>query len=134
MHPPNRTRCLWQATDPTAPGRSRFHRADLNLPADPLLAEEDAAFQNYPTGRAMPPIQHKLVSVARATTLSPTRTARMRPGAAGTCKRVLLTPALSNGANGEMASAPYSGELNDQRLDQSLLHRSTTPQSNFHDG
>jgi len=46
-------------------------RADLNLPADPLLAEEDAAFQNYPTGRAMPPIQHRLVSVARATTLSP---------------------------------------------------------------
>jgi hypothetical protein len=47
------------------------HRADLNLPADPLLAEEDAAFQNYPTSRAMPPIQHRLVSVARATTLSP---------------------------------------------------------------
>jgi hypothetical protein len=64
----------------------------------------------------------------------PTRTARMRPGAASTFKRVLLTPALSNGANGEMASAPYSGELKDRRLDQTLLHRSTTPQSNFHDG
>jgi hypothetical protein len=58
----------------------------------------------------------------------------MRPGAASTFKRVLLTPALSNGANGEMDSAPYSGELNDRRLDQTLLHRSTTPQSNFHDG
>ena len=71
MHPPNRTRCFWQATDPTAPGRSIFHRADLNLPGDPLSAEEHAAFQNYPTGRTMPPIQHRLVSVARATTLSP---------------------------------------------------------------
>jgi hypothetical protein len=58
----------------------------------------------------------------------------MRPGAASTFKRVLLTPALSNGANGKMDSAPYSGELNDRRLDQTLLHRSTTPQSNFHDG
>ena len=56
------------------------------------------------------------------------------PGAASTFKRVLLTPALSNGANGEMASAPYSGELKDRRLDQTLLHRSNTPQSNFHDG
>jgi hypothetical protein len=33
-----------------------------------------------------------------------------------------------------MASTPYSGELNDRRLDQTLLHRSTTPQSNFHGG
>jgi hypothetical protein len=64
----------------------------------------------------------------------PTHTARMRPGAASTFKRVLLTPAQSNGANGEMASTPYSGELNDRRLDQTLLHRSTTPQSNFHGG
>ena len=59
MHRPNRTHCFWQATDPTAPGRSIFHRADLNLPGDPLSAEENTAFQNYPTGRAMPPIQHK---------------------------------------------------------------------------
>jgi hypothetical protein len=72
MYPTNRTRCFWQVSDPTAPGRSIFHRADLNLPADPLLAEESgAAFQSYPSGRAMPPIEHRLVSAARATTLSP---------------------------------------------------------------
>ena len=133
MHLPNRTHCFWQATDPTAPGRSIFHRADL-MPADPLLAEEDAAFQNYSTSQAMPPIQHKLVSVARATTLSPYAHGQ---NAARRGKHVQACPfdtARSNGANGEMASTPYSGELNDRRLDQTLLHRSTTPQSNFHDG
>ena len=111
-----------------------FHRADLNLPADPLLAEEHAAFQNYPTGRASHQSSTDSFQSREQQRCPPTRTARMRPRAASTFKRVLLTPALSNGANGEMASTPYSGELKDRRLDQTLLHRSATPQSNFHDG
>ncbi len=75
MHRPNRTHCFWHATDPIAPARSIFHRAELNLPADPLPAEENTPFQNCRTGRAMRAASKSIereqsVSVARATTLS----------------------------------------------------------------
>jgi hypothetical protein len=74
MHRANPTHCFWHATDPIAPARSIFHRAELNLPTDPLPAEENTTFRNYPIGRAMrgasKSIQYEQpVSAARPTTL-----------------------------------------------------------------
>src|ERR1700756_1246407 len=75
MHRANRTHCFWHATDPTAPARSIFHRAELILPTDPLPAEENTPFRNYPTGCAMRAASKSILceqpaSVARPTTLS----------------------------------------------------------------
>ena len=53
MHRSNHTHCFWHATDPTVPALSIFHRAELNLPTDPIPAEENTAVRNYLTGRAM---------------------------------------------------------------------------------
>jgi hypothetical protein len=51
MHRSNHTHCFWHATDPTLPALSKFHRAELNLPTDPIPAEENTAVRNYLTGQ-----------------------------------------------------------------------------------
>jgi hypothetical protein len=49
----NHTHCFWHDTDSTAPANSIFHRAELNLPTDPIPAEENTAGRNYLTCPAM---------------------------------------------------------------------------------
>lgn len=112
MHRANPTHCFWHATDPIAPARSIFHRAELNLPTDPLPAEENTTFRNCPIGRAMrgasKSIQYEQpVSAARPTTLCAYEHGQNAARRASMFKRALLTPALLNGANGELVSALY---------------------------